>query len=72
MQNPALALALDGATFKSITLYKTEQGYQASLSVDGTSWHVCIAATPSDALIALFMAPPRAGVTPLPLPVRPA
>ena len=66
MQNPALAFALDRATFKAITLFKTAQGYQASLSEDGSSWHVCIEATPSDALMALFLATPRDVVTPLP------
>lgn len=54
----SLSHALDAQSFQRLTLFLTDQGWQASVSVEDISaWHVCVEPTPMAALCAAFKIP---------------
>lgn len=70
MQTPFATLsdALDSCAFARLTLFRTDAGYQVSVSDDGISWHVKIASTPSAALAECLDWSPPAPITLAPPP----
>jgi len=51
---PSPLESLNSADFVGLTVWKTAEGFQASISADRQSWTVAHGATPGEAIAALF------------------